>query len=202
MRVLSITTATRLCIAGMLILAAPLLGQEEPLGDVARQIRANRPEHRKVWTNDDLAPKAAWPPAASGEAAAANDTKQDVAGGNSGKPAGAGKDEGSPEAKETALQKRAEEPNQQYIERINDIKKQIVAAQQEIARLQRDQIESTNLFRQSNATAPGTYEYQTQQRTLEQQIEEQQQRVVTLNQQLEDAKEAARHAGVPHASDY
>ena len=39
-------------------------------------------------------------------------------------------------------------------------------------------------------------------RFIDEQLEAERNRIVTLNSQLDDAHEAARHAGVPHAYDY
>jgi uncharacterized protein YukE len=211
-------TANRILLAALLILAAPLFAQSESLGDVARQQRANHQRSDvpgKVWTNEDLgvpeegnAPVRADRADQKDSAAALNPKEAAGSAGEETKKAADAKDakkadsEKTPEEKEAELQKRAQEGNQRYIDRIAAVQTDIASAQKELARLQRDQMESTNQFRRSNGTAPSVYEYQTQQRQYQQQIEEQQRLLVNLSQKLDEAREAARHAGVPHATDY
>jgi len=50
--------------------------------------------------------------------------------------------------------------------------------------------------------SPTYSEYESQQREFNTQIEAQKSLITSLNSQLDDAREAARHAGVPHATDY
>ena len=78
---------------------------------------------------------------------------------------------------------------------------QINTAQMELAKLQRDQVESTNDFKRSAGTSPNIATYEEQQRMFNEQIEAQHNLIDNLKAQLEDAQEAARHAGVPHAYD-
>lgn len=106
------------------------------------------------------------------------------------------------EQKEIELQQRTDEINKQYTDRITSLHDRINVAQAELAKLQRDQIESANDFRRTVGTAPSIPEYEAQQRTFNDQIEAHRKQVAELNSELEDAREAARHAGVPHASDY
>ncbi len=205
-------------IPALLVLALPLCAQTQSLGDLARQLRTERQQsgasQPKVYTNDDVARP-------SSEAAPADSTDQTGKDGEPGAPAassaeGAGKaaesktaspakSKPTPEqeraARELQLDKRTQEINQHYLDKIADIRSQIDAAQQDIARLQRDQVESTNLFQRSSGTNPSVLEYQEQQRLFNEQIQAQRNLLVSLGSQLDDAQESARHAGVPHATD-
>jgi hypothetical protein len=196
-------------IPALLILAFPLFAHAQSLGDLARHIRAERQQsgvpHAKVYTNDDLA-------SPSRDAAADASTKAADQGAQAESSAeGADKGAVSKEAvansdkdrhsKELDLQKRTQEINQHYLDRIAGLRAQISTAQQELARLQRDQVESTMQFQSSVGTSPSIYTYAQQQRTFNEQIEAQRSLIVSLNSQLEDAQESARHAGVPHATD-
>jgi uncharacterized protein YukE len=197
--------AHRLCLAALLMVGAPLIAQSESLGDVARQLRAERQQagtHPKVWTNDDLGvPEAGNAPQADEHAKKTDEPGkgEEAASGaadeaKSGAPA-AKKISGSSEQKEAEI-------NKPYLERIAAVREKISAAQQEIARLQRDQIESSNQYRGTSGTSVSVSEFQAQQQKIQQQIADQQKLIGDLNQQLDDAREAARHAGVPHATDY
>lgn len=204
----------RLCIPALLMLAYPVFAHAQSLGELSQQIRAERQQsgasNLKVYTNDDLTSHSAN--------ATANESRQDgdqsaQAEPSAGKTAGdkttGGKKAASAksnpdkehEAQELEIQKRTQEINQQYLGKIAAIKAQIAAVQQTMLQLQRDQVESANLFRANSGTAPTISEYQQQQLLLSQQIEEQHNAIGSLNSQLEDAQEAARHAGVPHATD-
>ncbi len=202
--------ARRLCLPALLVLATgvfaqPLsLDQPQSLGEVARQHRAERQQSgssaRKVYTNEDLGAAAEAAPAKDAEGAeepspaepAASTTKAAEGSAN-------GKDETA--KKEAELQKRTLDINQRYTDKILGIRAQIATAKQEAERLQHDQIESTNQFRSTNGVSPSVYEYQEQQRQFQQQIETQRNLIATLGAQLEDAQEAARHAGVAHAGE-
>ncbi len=201
--------ARRLCLPALLVLATgvfaqPLSDQSQSLGEVARQHRAERQQSgssaRKIYTNEDLGAAAEAAPAKDAEDAeepspaepAASTTKAAEGSAN-------GKDETA--KKEAELQKRTLEVNQRYTDKILGIRAQIATAKQEVERLQHDQIESTNQFRSTNGVSPSVYEYQEQQRQFQQQIETQRNLIATLGGQLEDAQEAARHAGVAHAGE-
>ena len=202
-------TARRLCLPALLVLATgvfaqPLSDQSQSLGEVARQHRAERQQSgssaRKIYTNEDLGAAAEAAPAKDAEDAeepspaepAASTTKAAEGSAN-------GKDETA--KKEAELQKRTLDINQRYTDKILGIRAQIATAKQEVERLQHDQIESTNQFRSTNGVSPSVYEYQEQQRQFQQQIETQRNLIATLGAQLEDAQEAARHAGVAHAGE-
>jgi hypothetical protein len=105
------------------------------------------------------------------------------------------------EAQELETQKRTNEINQRYLDRIAAVRVRLNAAQLELAKLQRDQVESTNEFTRTLGVSPNPGTYDQQQRLFIQQIEAQRNLINSLNSQLEDAKELARHAGVPHATD-
>jgi hypothetical protein len=212
----------------LLILALPVFAHAQSLGDLARQVRTERQQsgtpQPKVYTNDDVVSPSekaaeAESPAESNDKSAdqSTDKSNDRSGkdGDKSAPAassaeGAGKaavskstpsPEKEREARERETQKRTQEINQHYLDRIADIRSQIAAAQQEIARLQRDQAESTNQFQHTSGTTPSIPEYQQQQRLFGEQLEAQRNLIVSLTSQLDDAQEAARHAGVPHATD-
>ena len=203
-------TARRLCLPALLVLATGVFAQplssdqSQSLGEVARQHRAERQQSgssaRKVYTNEDLGAAEEAAPAKDAEDAeepspaepAASTTKAAEGSAN-------GKDETA--KKEAELQKRTLDINQRYTDKILGIRAQIATAKQEVERLQHDQIESTNQFRSTNGVSPSVYEYQEQQRQFQQQIETQRNLIATLGAQLEDAQEAARHAGVAHAGE-
>ena len=213
----------RLPVLAFLILSLPLFSHAQSLGDVARAVRAEKQNsglpHAKVITNDDISepapsreaePKDAAVPdvaAKEGDAAAKPATdKQDAPA--AAEPADKKNGErkktaqaGAEDKKELEVQERTNEINKQYTDRIAKLRERINAARQELAKLQRDQIESTNDFRRSVGTAPSVPEYQAQQREFDEQIENHRKLITDLNSQLEDAREAARHAGVPHATD-
>jgi hypothetical protein len=209
--------------------AFPIALHAQSLGEVARQIRAERSRessHARVFTNEDIAsaepaaaPKKAADSDASADAAKGEDkeTAADATSKDSAKKASpAEADEATPdksgkktekssakdrEAQELETQKRTKEINEHYTERITTLRAQIYAAEQELARLQRDQVESTAEFHRSAGASPGIPVYEQQQRLFDEQIESQRTQIKNLNAELEDAQEAARHAGVPHASD-
>ena len=198
-------------IPALLVLALPLVAQTQSLGDLAREFRSERQQsgasQPKVYTNDDVVTP-------SGDAAPAvesNDQSSNDQSGQEGQPAGkaaapAAKAKLSPEKareqRELELDKRTQQLNQVYLDKIASIRAQISAAQQEIARLQRDQVESSFEFQRSSGTNPSVLDFQEQQRTFNEQIAAQRELLVSLGSQLEDAQESARHAGVPHATDY
>jgi hypothetical protein len=217
-------------IPALLILALPLFAHAQSLGDLARQLRSERQQsgapQPKVYTNDDLASHSTGAAASespeksadqSSEKSNDKSTKDAESGAKvessadgAAKTAGSDKATGtktrtSPdkerEARELEIEKRTQEINQHYLDRIAAIRSEIAAAQQQIAQLQLDQVESTNQFQRTSGTTPSIPEYQQQQRLFGEQIEAQRNLIVSLTSQLEDAQEAARHAGVPHATD-
>jgi hypothetical protein len=182
------------------------------LADIARQTRAQvqqSPNHPRVITNEDLDLPPVAPPAKGDDSAAAD--KNDEADGKAAAKDG-DKQDAKPEAKkstkpdpeklrqqqEAETEKRTQEINRQYLDRIAAIKDKINSAQQNLARLQRDQTESTIAFQRGVGTNPTIADYQQQQRLLGDQIDAQRQNITDLNSELEDAQESARHAGVPH----
>jgi hypothetical protein len=197
----------RLRIPALLILAFPAFAHAQSLGDASRQVRAEQQQsgasHLKVYTNDDLtshsSDTAADQPSKEGDQSAPAESAAQAAGKTAAKAKSSPDKEH--EARELEIQKRTQEINQQYLGRIAAIRTQITAAQQTLAQLQRDQVESANLFRSSVGAAPSIPEYEQQQRLFSEQIEAQRNAIVTLNSQLDDAQESARHAGVPHATD-
>jgi len=196
-------------IIALLIFVFPARSSAQSLGDVARQIRAERKAnpHARVITNDDI-PSTKTAPADRVETQAAGSSE------NADKQAGdetASNKDGSEKSrktpeKERAAQelekhKRTQELSQVYLDRIAAVRAQISKAQAEMAKLQQDQIESTIEFQRSVGTSPSIPVYERQQRSLIEQIEARRSLIDDLNSQLEDAQEAARHAGVPHVYD-
>jgi hypothetical protein len=195
-------------ILALLILAFSLSSYAQSLGDVARQLRAERrqsvPFHGKVITNDDIASSKPTPAKSAKETEATAADEGSKANSDSAGNAKHAKAEDSAKergARELELQKRSEEINKVYRDRIAGLRSQIAAEQQELARLQRDQVESANQFQRSYGTAPNVGTYEAQQRLFSEQLEAHRTSISTLNAQLDDAQEAARHAGVPHATD-
>lgn len=199
-------------ILALLLLAFPLCSYAQALGDVARQLRSERQQsgcsHTKVITNEDIESREPAPAhEATAEAAKSEDGAKPES--ESGEEAKGTKNTKSTkidpakerEARELETEKRSEEINKTYLDRIAAVRTQLGTAQQELARLQRDQIESSNDFQRSYGTAPTVGAYEAQQRLFNEQIEAHRALISSLKSQLEDAEEAARHAGVPHATD-
>jgi len=209
-----------MCVLALLILAFPLSSHAQSLGDIARQLRSERQQsgtsHTKVITNDDIESRESAQGKNAGKHAA-NDVATDAIQGESGKEGAenaeaanaAGKSSAKAvpdptkerEAHERETERRSEEINKVYRDRIAAVRTQINIAQQELARLQRDQVESINQYQQSFGTSASIANYDAQQRLFIEQIEAHRTSISSLNSQLEDAQEVARHAGVPHASD-
>ena len=197
-----------LSIFAVLILAFPVYSHAQSLGDVARQVRAERQArktpHAKVITNDDIAtsapreePVASVPDATPSDGPARDSGTGAATAKSGGKQAKAtGRDE-----QELERQARTQEINQGYTDKIAGLRKQISTAQSDLEKLQRDQAESSFQFQRTLGVSPTPGAYEQQQRLFTTQIEEQRNRITSLNSQLEDAQEAARHAGVPHATD-
>ena len=199
----------------LLILALSIPGYAQSLGDVARELRAERQArntHAPVITNDDLETAEPARNAAPEETASAPqdgakvESAKDASPANStGEAAPGPKAQGNPpsehETREQKIQQRTDEIDKQYMDRIAAIRMKIDNARTELARLQRDQAESNIAFRRNVGTFPNIAAYDQQQELFKQQIEDHQNLIVSLNTQLEDAEEAARHAGVRHASD-
>lgn len=195
----------------LLILAFSISSHAQSLGDVARQLRAERQEQGtpgpKVITNDDI--ESTEPAASVSKGAFQDETKDESKKEGDGKtPASVNKNAKvkndaakEREAQEAETQKRTDEINKKYLDRIAAVRMQINTAQVELARLQRDQVESTNAFKLSVGTSPNIAAYEEQQRMFSEQIETHYTLIDSLKSQLEDAQEAARHAGVPHAYD-
>ena len=208
----------RIAMTLLLLLAAPLWAQQSrSLGDAARQEREahlNSPRAARVITNDDLAQPAAEA-AAPAETSSPEDAAKDASAKEDGKDAAAAKSEAKDDAKaqkaktpdelraerEEAYRKRAEEVNKTYTERIQKLRDQLNSARLQLSKLETARVESTQDFRRSAAMSPTLNQYETQQKEFNEQIATQQELINNLNSQLEDAIEAARHAGVPHADE-
>jgi len=192
----------------LLILAFSIPCYGQSLGDVARKIRAERQEqgsHPTVITNDDL--ESTEPAPAVSPNAFQNETKSEseenapAANSAEGMSKSAKSAKDSAKEREREIQKRSDEINKVYLDRIAALRTQINTARTELAKLQLDQIESTNDFRRTVGASPNIATYEEQQRQFNEQIEAQHNLIDSLKGQLEDAQEAARHAGVPHAYD-
>lgn len=195
----------RVAICVLMISIFPLAAYAQSLGEVARKLRQERREHGnlhlKVYTNEDLetpaersaenAPQPSAQPSTSAESTEKTGAQQAA-----GK---AGKKQLTPEEK---MDKETAEINKKYIDRIEKIRQQIQKNQDEVASLQRDQIQTTSQFRSTNGISPSIYQYQQQMRMFAKKLKAAREQLVSLKAQLEDAQDAARHAGVPHATDY
>lgn len=200
-------------IFAVFILVFPVCSHAQSLGDVARQIRAERQAkktpHAKVITNDEIAAStardepAAGVPDATHPEVAAKDAGAEAE--NSAPVKGNGKQPKDParerDDQELERQARTQEINKSYTDKIAGLRTQINTAQSDLAKLQRDQVESTLQFQRTLGVSPTPGGYEEQQRMFTTRIEETRNLITSLNSQLEDAREAARHAGVPHASD-
>jgi hypothetical protein len=180
--------------------------QTEPLGDVARDLRAERAgkPKLKVYTNEDVSTRKPPVPIVeeesaksakeAGDAEAATDEKRAKA--ESPKAEGEAKAKAKDKAEENDPDRRAREIDQHYAEKIASIREKIAKAQDEILRIQRDQFDSTAAYRRSLGTGPIATVYLQEQEAMNDQIDAQKKLVETLNAQLEDTLEEARHAGV------
>lgn len=192
----------------LLILAFSIPCYGQSLGDVARQIRAERQEqgsHPRVITNDDLESTESAPAISPNpyQNETGNESQENVPATNSAvgvdKSTKGGND--SANQREREIQKRSDEINKVYLDRIAALRMQINTARTELTKLQLDQVESTNDFKRSAGASPNIATYEEQQRQFNEQIQAQYNLIDSLKGQLEDAQEAARHAGVPHAYD-
>jgi hypothetical protein len=215
----------RLPVLALLIFSAPPVVHAQSLGDVAREVRAEKQQsgapHSRVITNDDIATPSNAPQPAEKEASLADATAM----GDATKPVAIEGTKNETEAKaepakekrieakkedpekerevrEAEIRKRSDEINKTYVDRIVKIHDQIGTAQLLLVKLQAQQIDSTNEFKRTAGMAPTLNEYESQQREFIAQIEFQKSLITSLSSQLDDAREAARHAGVPHALDY
>jgi len=198
----------------VMILALSVCSQAQSLGDLARQLRAERQQsgtpQTKVFTNDDIASSAPAPALGATKSAAqaaaqieaGKDGQQSPPAAADGSAAGAAAQpakSAKPIMSET--DKRIDEINHRYLDRIAELQKKIDIAQQEVARLQQEQAANTFEYRRTLGVFPNPGAYVDQQQSFNEQIKTQTDLITSLSSQLEDAKEAARHAGVPHASD-
>ena len=209
-------------ILALLIPAFSISSQAQSLGEVAREARAARQQsgaHAKVITNDDIETAPAALPRdpftaktvdSSAQANTSADSTHKAPNSETGSDQAVSSKSGTKapdtpekqrEAREIEIQKRTNQINKQYVDRIASIREKISNAQKELATLQREQVESTIEFQRSVGSSPSIIEYERQQRLFNEQIETQHTLIVSLNSQLEDAQESARHAGVPHVYD-
>jgi hypothetical protein len=204
----------------LLIFALSSCAYAQSLGEVARNARAERERNptprARVITNDDIANQepAAEPAQISSKDEVKDQSKGPAQAASSADHANAdaenlksstdddkARSTKKHETEELEIQKRTKEINQQYLEQIVTLRAQINTAQQDLTKLQQDQVESTNQFRRTLGVSPNPYTYEQQQRFFMEQIEAQHKLINSLNSQLEDAQESARHAGVPHVYD-
>ncbi|HVJ05040.1 MAG TPA: hypothetical protein VM578_05175 [Candidatus Saccharimonadales bacterium] len=202
-----------LCVCAFLIFAFSNSTFAQSLGDVARASRAERQRsgaHPKVITNDDIhhdgvtqepSDVAKETPNEKGGEVASETGAIAKADETSSKSKALNDPAKAREAQELELQKRTNEINQQYSDRIADLRVQIETARAQLTKLQNDQIQSSFEFQRTLGVSPNPATYEQQQRSFNEQIETQRSLITSLNSRLEDAKEAARHAGVPHTTD-
>ncbi len=97
---------------------------------------------------------------------------------------------------------RTKEVEDHYINRIKRLREDLDKARLALAKTQSDQIESTRSYHNTAGMTPTNAEYDAEQRGFLVKIAEQQDLIKGLEQQVSDAQEDARHAGVPHPYDY
>lgn len=123
------------------------------------------------------------------------------------KAAKAEETEASKDAKQKAqrekdIVERTKEVNDRYINRIKKLREDLNQARLQLAKTQSDQVESTRAYHNTAGMTPTPIQYDAEQRDFIVKIAEQQDLIKGLEQQLSDAQEAARHAGVPRPYDY
>jgi len=191
----------------LLVVALPICSHAQSLGEVAREVRAERQtsgdQPTRVITNDDLAKS---PPSVdeASKTAAVDSTKPEA------KPAESLKKDSARdrEEREAELERHADAINQRYMERIATLRGQLNDAQAELVRLKKAEIDIANEYRKEVAPdttgyvpPDATAYYNTQMRACISAIANLNGLITSLNAQLADVQEAARHAGVPHATD-
>jgi hypothetical protein len=97
---------------------------------------------------------------------------------------------------------RTKEVEDRYINRIKRLREDLDKARLQLAKTQSDQIESTRSYHNTAGMTPTHSEYDAEQRGFIEKLAEQQDLIKGLEQQVADAQEDARHAGVPHPYDY
>jgi hypothetical protein len=204
----------RLIILALLILSIPVFSCAQSLGDVARETRAEEQKdgapHPKAITNDDIArarerdtsAEAAKPSSAAMQAGKPSDT--DAAELKNAKPSARPKSDTTKkqEAQEPEAQQRTGEINKNFLDRIALLRQQINTARMEVTKLQGDYEGDWDM----PPYTEGDYAFRELQRQAFNQhisdlIETQRKFIASLESQLNDVQEAARHAGVPHATD-
>ncbi|MGC2211233.1 MAG: hypothetical protein WA532_14085 [Candidatus Korobacteraceae bacterium] len=175
------------------LLLLPVFAYPQSLGDVARESRAEKLNSAvppaKVFTNDDIAKLAAHVPAPnvapeSNPAASAEETY---------KPANTGT---RTDTQELETQRRTDEINTYYLNRIDGLRDQMNAAQLELGRLEGDRLDVYN--DSTNAYSPNVAQDEVLMSSLTDQIEAQRTLIANLKAQLKEMREEARHAGVRH----
>jgi hypothetical protein len=184
----------RLIVCVLVLSLVPLAVQAQSLGEVARQLRAERQQsgvrQGKVYTNEDLETprEMAEPATAPEEAAPAATAKAE-------EPA-KGEAKEKKKTLEEEMKERDEELKQRYGKLLGDLRADIAKTEKELKKLQHDKVISTNQFRASNLTSPNVHEYEAQQRMFDEQIDAANRKLEQLRTHLQDAQEEARHAGV------
>jgi len=195
----------QLTVCALLLCFVPLAAHAQSLGEVARQLREERQQSDvkpgKVYTNEDLET-----PAEEAEQAKAEEQTPQERAAEAKKATGAEATNGEAKGEkkktlEEEMQEHDTEQRQKYGKLIGDLQEEIAKTEQELQKLQHDQMISTNQFRSSNGTSPNVYEYDDQQRTFNEQINAAKQKLEELQTKLGDAKEEARHAGVRDLSE-
>jgi predicted RNase H-like nuclease (RuvC/YqgF family) len=177
-----------------------MFSQAQSLGDVAREIRAERQKSgapvARVITNDDLSKSS--PSVSEASKTAVADSANPEA-----KPASLKTDSASDrEQREAELQRRTDAINQRYMEGIAALRDQLNAAQAELEKLQGSYEHIWELDRYDQSQIAFRYQQMLAfNQHLTEVIETQTKLVAGLKSQLENLQEEARHAGVPHATD-
>jgi chemotaxis protein histidine kinase CheA len=191
-------------VLALLVLVFPIFCNAQSLGEVARQTRAEEQRtgasQARVITNEDLAsstPTAKPTPPSEREENAAKSAPAES------KPAKENDAQAKDwKAKEDERQRRTDEINQRYLERIATLRGQLNTAQGELGKLQGSYQHLWELDGYDDANFYFHYQQMLNfNRHLTEVIETQQKLIASLKSQLENLQEEARHAGVPHAED-
>lgn len=194
-------------VLALLVLVFPIFCNAQSLGEVARQTRADEQSKEtsaRVITNDDLAnsaPTAKPTPPSEREENIAKSAPVE-----SSKPTEENAAQPAPakdwKAQEDERQRRTDEINQRYLERIATLGEQLNTAQVELGKLQASYQHLWELDGYDDANFAFHYQQMLNfNQHLTEVIEAQQKLIASLKSQLENLQEEARHAGVPHAED-
>jgi hypothetical protein len=184
-------------ILALLALLFPVFSHAQALADAARETRAeeqtNAVPRAKVITNEDIAE-----PAPAHKIDASSGAQERDAATKDGEAA-TRSSTAAAKAQEPETQQHAAEIDKHYLDRIATLRDQINSAQLELGKLEGDRLEAGNGF--TRADTPNFARYEAQMYSLNDQIEAKRSLITNLKARLEDAREAARRAGVPKSAD-